>query len=140
MARANVAESIQHAFIGKNMISCYEIFEDRLVHGNPGKHRVLTNGVCELKIDYGPGYRVYYTELGGELIVLLAVRGQSASRVMGDRISEKKLSIQDGKIILDYIRTGPKDPMCCPTERAVTTLQYGNGELLVVNDQVIANP
>jgi putative addiction module killer protein len=36
---------------------------DRLVHGNPGKHRVLTNGVCELKIDFGPGYRVYYTDV-----------------------------------------------------------------------------
>lgn len=45
---------------------------DRLVHGNPGKHRVLTDGVCELKIDFGPGYRVYYTERGGALIVLLA--------------------------------------------------------------------
>lgn len=45
---------------------------DRLVHGNPGKHRVLTDGVCELKIDFGPGYRVYYTERGGDLIVLLA--------------------------------------------------------------------
>lgn len=45
---------------------------DRLVHGNPGKHRVLTDGVCELKIDYGPGYRVYYTQRGDELIVLLA--------------------------------------------------------------------
>ena len=45
---------------------------DRLAHGNPGQHRVLTDGVCELKIDYGPGYRVYYTERGGELIVLLA--------------------------------------------------------------------
>ena len=45
---------------------------DRLVHGNPGQHRVLTDGVCELKIDYGPGYPVYYTERGGELIVLLA--------------------------------------------------------------------
>ena len=44
---------------------------DRLIHGNPGKHRVLTDGVCELKIDFGPGYRVYYTERGGELIVLL---------------------------------------------------------------------
>lgn len=31
---------------------------DRLAHGNPGQHRVLTNGVCELKIDLGPGYRV----------------------------------------------------------------------------------
>lgn len=45
---------------------------DRLAHGNPGKYRVLTDGVCELKIDFGPGYRVYYTERGGELIVLLA--------------------------------------------------------------------
>jgi putative addiction module killer protein len=45
---------------------------DRLVHGNPGKHRVLTAGVCELKIDFGPGYRVYYLERGGALIVLLA--------------------------------------------------------------------
>jgi putative addiction module killer protein len=45
---------------------------DRLVHGNPGQHRVLTEGVCELKVDFGPGYRVYYTERAGVLIVLLA--------------------------------------------------------------------
>ncbi len=45
---------------------------DRLVHGNPGQHRNLSGGVSELKIDFGPGYRVYYTERGGELIVLLA--------------------------------------------------------------------
>jgi putative addiction module killer protein len=45
---------------------------DRLVHGNPGQHRKLTGGVSELKIDFGPGYRVYYTQRGGELIVLLA--------------------------------------------------------------------
>jgi putative addiction module killer protein len=45
---------------------------DRLVHGNPGKHRYLSDGICELKVDYGPGYRVYYTELEGELIILLA--------------------------------------------------------------------
>jgi putative addiction module killer protein len=45
---------------------------DRLAHGNPGKHRNLTDGVSELKIDVGPGYRVYYTERNGQLIVLLA--------------------------------------------------------------------
>ena len=45
---------------------------DRLVHGNPGQYRVLTDGVCELKIDVGPGYRVYYTERGGLVSVLLA--------------------------------------------------------------------
>lgn len=45
---------------------------DRLAHANAGRHRILTNGVRELKVDYGPGYRVYYTERGGVLIVLLA--------------------------------------------------------------------
>ncbi len=33
---------------------------DRLVGGNPGDVRPVGNGVSELRIDYGPGYRVYY--------------------------------------------------------------------------------
>ncbi len=37
---------------------------DRLSHGNPGQHRNLTGGVSEMKIDFGPGYRVYYTRRG----------------------------------------------------------------------------
>jgi len=45
---------------------------ERLIHGNPGQHRNLAGGVSELRIDFGPGYRVYYTERGGDLIVLLA--------------------------------------------------------------------
>jgi putative addiction module killer protein len=45
---------------------------DRLVHGNPGKHRELTEGISELKIDFGPGYRVYYLQRGNLLLVLLA--------------------------------------------------------------------
>ncbi|MBY0265985.1 MAG: type II toxin-antitoxin system RelE/ParE family toxin [Burkholderiales bacterium] len=45
---------------------------DRLVHGNPGQHRNLTGGVSELKIDFGPGYRVYYMQRGTRLILLLA--------------------------------------------------------------------
>lgn len=45
---------------------------DRLIHGNPGEHRRLTNGVWELRIDFGPGYRVYFTRRGEDWIVLLA--------------------------------------------------------------------
>lgn len=45
---------------------------DRLIHGNPGKYRNLTDGVSELKIDFGPGYRVYYTQRGTRLLLLLA--------------------------------------------------------------------
>ena len=45
---------------------------DRLIHGNPGAHRKLTEGVAELKIDVGPGYRVYYSQRGDRLLLLLA--------------------------------------------------------------------
>ncbi|TAN49455.1 MAG: type II toxin-antitoxin system RelE/ParE family toxin [Rhodospirillales bacterium] len=45
---------------------------DRLIDGNPGQHRDLTDGVSELKIDFGPGYRVYYTLRGARLLLLLA--------------------------------------------------------------------
>ena len=53
---------------------------DRLAHGNPGSHRILRQGVSELKIDCGPGYRVYYLQRGKELILLLA-GGDKASQV-----------------------------------------------------------
>ena len=45
---------------------------DRLVHGNPGDHRNLKHGVSELRIDVGPGYRVYYVQRGKLLLLLLA--------------------------------------------------------------------
>jgi putative addiction module killer protein len=45
---------------------------DRLIHGNPGSHRNLTEGVSELKIDVGPGYRVYYSQRGTRLLLLIA--------------------------------------------------------------------
>ena len=53
---------------------------DRLVHGNPGTHRHLTDGVSELKIDVGPGYRVYYTRRGMRLLLLLAGGNKSTQR------------------------------------------------------------
>ncbi|EAR23629.1 type II toxin-antitoxin system RelE/ParE family toxin [Nitrococcus mobilis] len=43
----------------------------RLALGNPGKHRDLKLGVSELKIDVGPGYRVYYTQQQDVLVILL---------------------------------------------------------------------
>jgi putative addiction module killer protein len=45
---------------------------DRLIHGNPDSHRDLTEGVSELKIDFGPGYRVYYSIRRSQLVLLLA--------------------------------------------------------------------
>ena len=53
---------------------------DRLVHGNPGNHRNLARGISELKIDFGPGYRVYYTIRGSRLLILLAGGDKSTQR------------------------------------------------------------
>ena len=45
---------------------------ERLAQGNPGDHRNLQGGVSELRIDIGPGYRIYYIRRDNILIVLLA--------------------------------------------------------------------
>ena len=44
----------------------------RLSLGNPGDIRPVGEGVSELRIDYGPGYRLYFVHRGAELIILLA--------------------------------------------------------------------
>jgi len=44
----------------------------RLSLGNPGDVRPVGEGVSELRIDYGPGYRVYFVQRGPALVVLLA--------------------------------------------------------------------
>jgi putative addiction module killer protein len=54
---------------------------ERLAAGNPGDVRPVSEGVSELRIDYGPGYRVYFKRYGRELIILL---------VGGDKSSQTK--------------------------------------------------
>jgi putative addiction module killer protein len=53
----------------------------RLAFGNPGDVRPVGAGVSELRIDYGPGYRVYYVQRGMVLIILLCA---------GDKSTQKK--------------------------------------------------
>jgi putative addiction module killer protein len=44
---------------------------DRLAHGNPGDVKPVGEGVSELRIDYGPGYRIYFVRRGEALVILL---------------------------------------------------------------------
>jgi putative addiction module killer protein len=44
---------------------------DRLANENPGDVKPIGEGCSEMRINYGPGYRVYYKDTGKEIIVLL---------------------------------------------------------------------
>jgi putative addiction module killer protein len=44
----------------------------RLSLGNPGDSHGVGEGIEEMRIDYGPGYRVYFTRRGSEVVILLA--------------------------------------------------------------------
>lgn len=45
---------------------------ERLAAGNPGDFKLVGEGVAEMRIDYGPGYRVYFKRVGRQIVVLLA--------------------------------------------------------------------
>lgn len=45
---------------------------ERLKAGNPGDVKPVGEGISELRIDYGPGYRVYFKSIGHKMIILLA--------------------------------------------------------------------
>ena len=45
---------------------------ERLSAGNPGDVRPVGEGVSELRIDYGPGYRIYFKKIGQKIVILLA--------------------------------------------------------------------
>ncbi len=66
---------------------------DRLVHGNPGNHRNLTDGVSGLKVDFGPGYRDYCTIRGDRLLLLLPG---------GDKSSQSKDIAKAIRLARDY--------------------------------------
>ena len=63
---------------------------DRLATGNPGDVRPVGEGISELRIDYGPGYRVYYLQQGDVVIVLL-VGGDKSTQVK-DIVQAKRLA------------------------------------------------
>jgi len=62
----------------------------RLAEGNPGDTKPIGEGCSEMRIDYGPGYRLYYKDIGKEIIVLLC--GGDKSTQQADIIKAKEIS------------------------------------------------
>ena len=70
---------------------------DRLADGNAGKYRSLGGGIFELKINFRPGYRVYYVNRGGVLIVLLCGGDKSTQADDIRRAKELAKMIDEGE-------------------------------------------
>jgi putative addiction module killer protein len=64
---------------------------DRLGLGNPGDVAPVGDGVSEMRIHYGPGYRVYYVQRGEKIVVLLC-GGDKSSQNSDIRVAKKLAS------------------------------------------------
>jgi len=69
---------------------------DRVEEGLFGDHRSVGGGVWELRVDHGPGYRVYYGEDGLSIVLLL---------LGGGKASQKKDIRRAQELWIDYRRT-----------------------------------
>ena len=65
---------------------------DRLAKGNPGDVEPVGEAVSELRIDYGPGYRVYFTKRGATLLLLLC--GGDKKTQAKDIVKAKRLAAE----------------------------------------------
>lgn len=72
---------------------------DRLIHGNAGDVKAVGGGVSEMRIDHGPGYRVYFARRRNTLILLLC----------GGTKKSQETDIEDAKRLLADWKTNDQD-------------------------------
>lgn len=54
---------------------------ERMQAGNFGDHKSIGEGLSEMRIDYGPGYRVYFTVRGARIVILLCGGDKGTQRM-----------------------------------------------------------
>jgi len=73
---------------------------NQLRSGNPGNFKMVAPGVLEMKVDFGPGYRVYYARVGNKIILLLCG---------GDKTTQKSDIKTATEYLADYKRRSKED-------------------------------
>ena len=63
---------------------------ERLAKGNPGDVKSVGEGISEMRIDYGPGYRIYFKDTGREIIFLLC--GGDKTTQQADIVNARKIA------------------------------------------------
>lgn len=71
---------------------------ERLATGNPGDVGAVGEGVSEMRIDYGPGYRVYFKKRGQELVILLAGGDKSS------QAKDIKAALQIARVLAEELK------------------------------------
>ena len=65
---------------------------ERMESGNPGDVAAVGNGISEMRIHYGPGYRLYFTQRGNDVVLLLCggdKNSQARDIVMAKQIAKE---------------------------------------------------
>ncbi|MBF0502553.1 MAG: type II toxin-antitoxin system RelE/ParE family toxin [Candidatus Riflebacteria bacterium] len=68
---------------------------NRIRSGNPGNFKMVESGILEMKLDFGPGYRIYYAKVGDKIILLLCG---------GDKITQNEDIKKATEYLNDYKR------------------------------------
>src|SRR5579872_2164860 len=68
---------------------------DRLATGNPGDVKPVGSGISEMRIDYGPGYRIYFTQRGSVVVILLCGGDKSTQARDIQRAKQLAAEVED---------------------------------------------
>lgn len=82
---------------------------DRLALGNPGDVKPVGAGVSEMRVDYGPGYRIYYQQRGSLIVLLLCG---------GDKRTQDADIKQASKLAGDWQQQSKANPTARPKARS----------------------
>jgi len=90
MRRSSVFDKWLKKLRDDRAIACIHERIDRLASGNTGDVEPVGEGISELRIHYGPGYRIYYKDTGKEIIILLC--GGDKSTQQTNIVRAKKIA------------------------------------------------